>query len=202
MLTSTLCPPRTSQNGSSALRDRHLLLLLTGVEALMKLNVCATVAATVCVGWACHRGTDTQGSLRKALDQANMPQVTVKVDDGEHIVHLKGIVNSMVDRSRAQEVADAVVGTSGRVLNELTVEGLNDKTAGNLDGEIKHNLDKMIDNDSTLKQRDINFDVVNGMVAIKGSVRSADEKNRVSDITKAAPGVKDVANGLEIEAAQ
>jgi osmotically-inducible protein OsmY len=168
----------------------------------MKFSVCATIAAAVCVGWACERGPDTKENLRKALDQANMPQVTVKVDDNEHIVHLKGSVYSMADRSRAQEVADAVVGTSGRVLNELTVRGLNDKTAADLDGDIRDNLDKMIDTDPTLKQRDINFDVVNGMVTIKGSVRSADEKNRVSDITRAAPGVKDVANGLKIEAAQ
>jgi osmotically-inducible protein OsmY len=38
------------------------------------------------------------------------------------------------------------------------------------------------------------------MVTIKGGVRNADEKNRVGDMTKAAPGVKDVANGLQIEA--
>jgi osmotically-inducible protein OsmY len=40
------------------------------------------------------------------------------------------------------------------------------------------------------------------MVAIKGTVRSADEKNRVGDMTKVAPGVKDVANGLKIESGQ
>ena len=166
----------------------------------MNLKVC--LCGTLALAWlgaGCHRGPDTSGNLRKALDQANMQQVNVKVDDDEHIVHLKGTVNSMADRSRAQEVADAVVGTSGRVLNELTVKGLNDKTAGSLDDDIKGALDKMIDNDATLKQRDINFDVVNGMVTVKGDVRSADEKNRVTDMAKAAPGVKDVANGLQIE---
>ena len=169
----------------------------------MKLKVCA--AAVLASGWlaaGCHRGPDTQGNLRKALDQANMQQVDVKVDDDEHIVHLKGTVNSMADRSRAQEVADAVVGTSGRVLNELTVKGLNDKTAGALDGDIHDALDKMIDNDPTLKERDVNFDVVNGMVTIKGDVRTADEKNRITEMAKAAPGVKDVANGLQIEPGQ
>ena len=159
--------------------------------------IAAVVAASV--GAGCHRGPDTKGNLRKALDQANMQQVDVKVDDDEHIVHLKGVVGSMADRSLAQEVADAVVGTSGRVLNELAVKGLNDTTAGALDDDIKENLDKMIDNDPTLKQRDINFEVVNGMVTVKGDVRSADEKNRVGEMTKAAPGVKDVANGLQIE---
>jgi osmotically-inducible protein OsmY len=168
----------------------------------MKFRVCASVLAAVCLGVACHRAPDTEDTLRKALDQANMHQVGVKVDNDEHIVHLKGIVGSMAERSRAEEVADAVVGTSGRVLNELAVKGLNDTTADDLDGDIRKNLDRMIDNDPTLKQRDISFDVANGMVAIKGTVRSADEKNRVGDMTKAAPGVKDVANGLRIESGQ
>ena len=169
----------------------------------MKFRVCtAMVVAAVCFGSACHRAADTKGTLRKALDQANMHQVEVKVDNDEHIVHLKGMVGSMAERSRAEEVADAVVGTSGRVLNEVTVKGLNDTTADDLDGDIRKNLDRMIDNDPTFKQRDINFEVTNGMVAIKGEVRTVDEKNRVGDMTKAAPGVKDVANGLQIEPGQ
>lgn len=169
----------------------------------MKLAVCvAALAALTLVGAACQRGPDTEGTVRKALDQANMQQVAIKVDDDEHIVHLRGTVTSMADRSRAQEVADAVVGTSGRVLNELTVRGVNDKTAASLDDDIKNNLDKMIDTDESLKQRDINFEVLNGMVTIKGEVRNADEKNRIGELTKAAPGVKDVANGLEIAPAQ
>src|SRR5262245_46475557 len=167
----------------------------------MKFRVCTAMAAA-CLGMACHRAPDTEDTLRKALDQANMQQVQVKVDSDERIVHLKGTVGSMAERSRAAEVADAVVGTSGRVLNELTVKGLNDTSAGDLDGDIRKNLDRMIDNDPTLKQRDINFEVTNGMVAIKGTVRTADEKNRAGEITKVAPGVKDVANGLQIESGQ
>ena len=50
--------------------------------------------------------------------------------------------------------------------------------------------------------RDINFEVLNGMVTIKGEVRNADEKARVGDIARAAPGVKDIANGLEIHPEQ
>ena len=168
----------------------------------MKFRVCVVAIAAFCLATACQRGPNTADTLRKALDQANMHSVDVKVDTDEHIVHLKGVVASLAERSRAEEVAGAVVGTSGRVLNELTVKGLNDKTADDLDGDIQRNLDRMLDDDATLKQRDINFDVTNGMVAIKGTVRTADEKNRVGDLTKAAPGVKDVANGLQIESSQ
>ena len=190
-----------SKGAHPHLRTAICYLTSVGVEGVMRFKVCAATVAA-CLGVACHQAPDTKNTLRKALDQANMHQVDVKVDDNERIVHLKGTVASMSERSRAEEVADAVVGTSGRVLNELTVKGLNDTTADDLDGAIRKNLDRMIDNDPTLKQRDINFEVTTGMVAIKGEVRSASEKNRVGEMTKAAPGVKDVANGLKIESAE
>jgi osmotically-inducible protein OsmY len=178
--------------------DRALLPPIAAEESMRGRLLAAILAAATCIGSGCHRGPDTKNDVRKALDQANMQQVAVKVDSDASIVHLQGTVGSLEERSRAQEVADAVVGTTGRVLNEVTVKGINDRRAGDLDAQIQKNLDKMIDDDATLKQRDINFEVTNGMVAITGEVRSAGEKNRVGDITKAAPGVKDVANGLEI----
>jgi osmotically-inducible protein OsmY len=105
-----------------------------------------------------------------------MQEVAVKVDGESSIVHLKGTVGSMAVRSRAEEVADAVVGTSGRVLNELTVKGLNDTTADDLDGQIHKGLDKMIDNDPTLKQRDVNFDVANGGARGEGRCQRAPDQ--------------------------
>ena len=45
----------------------------------------------------------------------------------------------------------------------------------------------------------MNFEVANGMVVVKGWVRSAAERTRVEELAKAAPGVKDVANALEIK---
>jgi osmotically-inducible protein OsmY len=148
---------------------------------------------------ACDGRENTKENVSKALDQANIPNVAVDVDDSSNIVHLKGTVGTMSDRTRAEEVASAAVGTSGRVLNELTVEGLNADTADDLDENIADTLDRLIDRDPVLKERDVNFDVANGTVTIRGEVRTAEEKNRVSQIVKAAPGVKDFANALEIK---
>jgi osmotically-inducible protein OsmY len=156
--------------------------------------------AVAAVGIGCGRTPDTEENVRKALDQANMQAVQVEVDDNANIVHLKGTVETIGDRTRAEEVASATVGTTGRVLNELTVKGLNDETAGELDDEIDDALNRTMDNDAVLKERDIDFRVANGMVTITGEVASADEKARVEQLAKAAPGVKDVANGLEIKA--
>ena len=163
----------------------------------MKMWTWTTIALALTIG--CNKAPETADNVRKALEQANLPSVQVSVDDNENIVHLKGIVPSMADRTRAEEIAAATVGTGGQVLNELTVAGLNDRNAGDLDGAIDDALDKMVDADAVLKERDVNFDVHNGMVTIKGEVHTADEKNRAGQLAKAAPGVKDVANGLEIK---
>jgi osmotically-inducible protein OsmY len=56
----------------------------------------------------------------------------------------------------------------------------------------------MVDDDQVLSDRDINFEVTNGVVTIKGEVRTAAEKTKATEIARAAPGVKDLANALEI----
>ena len=148
---------------------------------------------------ACGGQEDTRGNVSKALEEADLQGVSVEVDDEAKIVHLKGAVGTMSDRTRAEELAAAAVGTNGRVLNELTVDGLTTGTADSFDDDIEDALDTMIDNDAVLKERDVNFEVANGVVTVLGEVRTADEKNRVTRIVKAAPGVKDFANALNIE---
>jgi osmotically-inducible protein OsmY len=166
-------------------------------------NTLSSAVLFACVfAVGCGGRVDHKENVEKALTQANLEHVAVDVDDDANIVHLKGTVGSMSDRTRAEEVAAAAVGTSGRVLNELTVEGLNAGAADDLDGDIHDTLDRMIDNDPVLKERDINFEVSNGAVTVKGEVRNAEEKNKVGQIVKAAPGVKDFANALEIRPEQ
>ena len=151
------------------------------------------------LSYGCNRGPDVKGEVQQSLKQANIGDVNVDYDRNEKVVHLKGSVDSAADRQRAEEVATQAVGTSGTVLNELTIEDVNATTADNMDGQIRDRLSEAVDRDTTLKDRNIDFDVNNGVVTAKGTVRSEAEKNRVSEIVKNAPGVKDFANGLEIE---
>src|SRR5581483_8892835 len=123
----------------------------------------AVVAAAISVSGACRRGPDPSPDVEKALQQANLDNVKVNWDHDAHVAHLTGTVNAPGDRQRAEEVATAAVGTSGRVLNELTIKGVNDKTAGDLDGDIRSTLKKMIDNDPALKERDVKVEVNNGV---------------------------------------
>jgi osmotically-inducible protein OsmY len=178
-----------------------LLFPPSGEEDVQRIFSSAVLAACLTAA-ACGGRVDHKENVEKALEQANLRKVAVDVDTDANIVHLKGSVDSMSDRTRAEEVAAAAVGTSGRVLNELTVEGLNTGTAGDFDDQIADTLDRMVDNDPVLRERDINFDVSNGAVTITGEVRSAEEKSKVEAIVKAAPGVKDFANALEIHPEQ
>ena len=158
----------------------------------------AAVLASV-LAVACHRGPDPRDNVNRALKDAQLDKVEVKWDDDAHIAHLRGTVDTPTDKQRAEDVAAAAVGTSGRVLNELTIKGVNDTTASDLDGKIKSSLKRMIDNDPALKNRDIDFEVTNGVVTVKGAVQSAVEKSRVTELVREAPGVKATANALEIK---
>jgi hyperosmotically inducible protein len=151
---------------------------------------------------ACNSGPDPEEKVSKALKDARLDDVKVDWDKDAHVAHLKGTVDQPTDRQRAEEVASAAVGTSGRVLNEVTVKNVDDRTADDMDSGIKSRLKEAIGNEPMLRDRDINFDINNGVVTVKGEVRSEAEKARVSEIVKTTSGVKDMANALEIKPAK
>jgi osmotically-inducible protein OsmY len=163
----------------------------------------AAVLFCVLAGPACSRSEPSPASnTEKALKDAHLNDVKVDWDKDVRIAHLRGTVDSPSDRERAEQVAASTVGTSGKVLNEITIKGINEDTAGDLDGQVRSALKRMVGNDPVLKDRDVNFDVTNGVVTVKGDVRSVAEKTKVSEIVRSAPGVKDFANALEIKPEQ
>ena len=148
---------------------------------------------------ACNRAPDPGEQVKDALKAAAIEDVNVNYDRDSKAIHLTGSVESAAIKKQAEQVAAKAVGTSGNVLNELTVEGTaGESRADDLDGTIRGRLNDMVDNDPALKDRDVNFDVNNGAVEIKGSVASAVEKERVGQMVRGAQGVKDMSNGLEI----
>lgn len=163
------------------------------------MSVLPAVLMSLVLAGACNRGPDPKEQVSDQLKSANIHDVNVDYDRDAKVVHLKGAVDSAAERARAEQIAERAVGTTGRVANELTVKGVTDRTADDHDGDIRSELKAKVDNDSILKERHINFDVNNGVVTVKGEVRTAAEKGKVTDIVRAAPGVKDMANALEIK---
>ncbi len=160
----------------------------------------AVVLALGVVLAACSRNSnDPKDRVDKALSDANIKGVHTSYDRDANVVHLQGTVDSADVKDRADQVATGAVGTTGKVLDELQVQGMDEKPASDQDALIRDTLKADIQKDQVLQDRDVSFDVNNGVVTVKGDVRTPAEKERVSAMVKQVPGVKQMANELEIK---
>jgi osmotically-inducible protein OsmY len=166
------------------------------MEVRVKRTSIAAALALCVVG--CQRTPDPTDAAERALERQDLGAVDVRWDRDARTAHLEGTVESTSERHRAEEIAESAVGTTGRVINDLAVQGRDDQAQGDLDGRIRSMLDRSMDKDPILKERRIDFAVVDGVVTVTGEVRSTAEKTKVSEIVRAAPGVKEMANALEI----
>src|SRR5262245_41290379 len=98
------------------------------MRLIFRFGSAVALAATLAITGACNNGPDPSDKVSKALKDAKLEDVKVDWDREAHIAHLKGTVDQPTDRQRAEEVASAAVGTSGRVLNEVTVKNVDEKT--------------------------------------------------------------------------
>ena len=162
------------------------------------LRLAAPLMAATLIG-ACNNGPDPADRVSRELKSAAIDNVNVDYDRNNKVVHLKGAVDNPTEKVRAEEIAHQAVGTSGTVANELTVEGVDERTADDMDGAIRKALNATVNNDRTLAERDINFDVNNGVVTIKGEVRSDAEKKMVGEFAERTENVKEVVNALEVK---
>jgi osmotically-inducible protein OsmY len=170
------------------------------MKGMTSIAAIAFLAAALVAGGCEQRGDDPDERVSRALESANLDDdVNVDYDRNAGVVHLNGSVASQAERERAEEVAEKAVGTSGSILNELTVEGVNERSADDADGRIRDQLNDRIDADRELVDQSIDFDVANGTVKIEGSVSSEGQKKRAGEIARSVPGVKDVANALEVK---
>jgi len=159
------------------------------------LALALALGATACTNTA----NDAANRVEKALDEAKVEGVNVDYDRNARVVHLKGKVDSTEMKDRAGQIAETAVGTSGTVLNELTVEGMDEDRLESVDDQLKTRLNDAIQAHPELSEQPIDFYVNNGVVTVTGEVKSAAQKDEVARILKDTPGVKDFANELRVE---
>ncbi len=168
---------------------------------------CVIAFALTVATSACNRNNttntntdnDAKARVDKALDNANLKDVHTNWDKDANVVHLTGTVKTPADKERADQVAEGAVGTSGRVLDELKVEGMDEKPVSDVDKTIGDTLKSRINDDQVLRDRTIHFDVNQGVVTVTGNVRTAAEKAKVSELVRSTNGVKQMANELKVE---
>lgn len=153
---------------------------------------------------ACSNATkspDVSGNVRNALDQAGLHDVSVSQDREKNVVTLKGDVGTDDDKSRAESIAKANAG-SAVVANEIGVRPSSDEgTAKKVDSALDSGIDKNLE--AKLVQhrlnRDVKYDVNNGVVTLKGNVPSEAQRSNAENLAKQVPNVKQVVDELEVK---
>ncbi|PYR79832.1 MAG: hypothetical protein DMF86_02440 [Acidobacteria bacterium] len=137
--------------------------------------------------------------VQDRLKDANIKDVNANWKKDENTLHLTGQVKAEADKQRAEELASQVVGTSGRVVNEVKVDGVD---YAELDSRIERQLDTMFKDDKQRDHLDLTFHSKAGVVTITGDAPSQAVKDRVTERVRSVEGVKDVVNDLEIKPAK
>lgn len=172
------------------------------MRQLLKAMPLAALLAIGSLGVACSNASTTapdfENRVDSQLEAANLGDVAVHWSNDERALHLTGEVDNDADKARAEQIAQQVVGTGGRVVNEIKVEGLD---YGEVDDRIEGQLNRMFE-DRTEWDFDgmgVNFDSEQGVVTVTGTVESDATKQRITERARAVEGVKDVLNNLEID---
>lgn len=166
----------------------------------MKLAVGCLAAAIVISTAACGPGNpDYEKTADEALSSAALDDVDANYNNDAKTIHLTGTVNTENERQRAADVVQKAVGNGAQIANEVTVASKDEEIANDFDGAIETRLDELVDNEADLKDDSITFDVNNGVITITGDVDSAAERDRVGELARSQPGVKDVVNSLEVK---
>ena len=161
----------------------------------------ALLAGIACTAGKSASNAEYKESVQKALEQADLKDVSVSEDRDKNTITLGGTVHSDDAKSRAGEVARAAAG-SRIVANEISVQPVGAESDAK---EIASNLDDGIENNykaaliaSHLDDQHITFNAKNGVLTLKGSVKTPAQRDQAQQLAQSVPNVQQVVNELEI----
>jgi osmotically-inducible protein OsmY len=147
------------------------------------------------------RSPAVANEIRKSLDQSGYKDVSVSQDREKGVVTLTGHVGSAVDKQQAEAIAKSM--SVGQVVaDEIQVlpagaESDAKAVSSDLDKGIDKNLDAALIQNRLNK--DISYDVKNGVVTLKGNVNSEIRRNQAAHIASSVPNVQQVVNELQVK---
>lgn len=140
-------------------------------------------------------------SVKKALEQADLKDVNVSEDRDKNTITLSGTLHSENAKQQAQEVAQAAAGNR-IIANEISVQPVGAESQAR---QINSNTDSAIEKNykaalisKGLDKEHIRFNAKNGVLILKGSVKSPDERQEAQQIAANIPNVQQVVNELQV----
>jgi hyperosmotically inducible periplasmic protein len=171
----------------------RLMLLFVGL---------ALLGTLLALGIACNNAnTSYKDSVKKALEQADLKDVTVSEDSAKNTITLSGTLHSDDAKSRAGSIAQANAGPR-IVANEVGVEpvgneGQSKKEQSNLDNAIESNYKASLTSRGLDKQR-ISCNAKNGVLTLKGSVKTPSDRKAAEELAQNVPNVQQVVNEIQV----
>ena len=176
-------------------------------ENMKTLKLCLTLLTLLAVGslvgcsGASRKSRDVSDSIRTALDQAGLKDVSVTQDRDKGVVTLGGNVATEDAKAQAESIAKSIA-TGQVVADEIAVipPGVESDTKtinSDLDKAIEKNLDAALIQKKLRKG--VEYDVKNGVVTLTGEVNSESKRARVEKVTSSVPNVQQVVNELQVK---
>jgi hyperosmotically inducible periplasmic protein len=174
------------------MRLQKLLRLLAAFFVLGGLYACSNTPT---------KSPDVSDNIRKALDQANLKDVSVSQDREKGVVTLSGTTASEADKAQAESIAKSIAG-SQVVANQIGVrppgnESVAKDVDSDLDKAIEKNLHAQLVRNKL--EHDVRYDVKNGVVTLKGTVNSQTRRAMVEKLAASVPNVQQVVNELQVK---
>jgi hyperosmotically inducible protein len=159
--------------------------------------------SVLCAGIACtSKNTTTyKDSVKTALEQADLRDVSVSEDASKNTITLSGTLHSDDAKTRAGEIAQSNAG-SRIVANEISVEPVGNenrarKVESNLDDGIESNYKASLISKGLDKQH-IKYNAKNGVLTLTGSVRTTTARKEAELLAQNTPNVNQVINQIEV----
>lgn len=139
--------------------------------------------------------------VKKALEQADLNDVTVSEDQDKNTITLGGTLHSEEAKAKASDVAKAAANT-WIVANEVSVQPVGTESeakdvASNLDDGIEKNYKAALISTGLEKQQ-VRFKAKNGVLTLTGSVHGANERQHAEKLAAGIPHVQQVLHQIEV----
>src|SRR5579864_4321458 len=178
---------------------------------LAKLTIKGTLSAFAAVallsaallGTACNKANDSyKDRVKTALEQADLKDVRVTEDASKNTITLGGTLHSDDAKNRAGNIAQASAG-SRVIANEISVEPVGNegearKMESSLDDGIENNF-KAVLIAKGLDKQSIRYKAKNGVLTLKGSVKSPTQRQEAQELAKNTPNVQQVVNEIQVQ---
>ena len=153
------------------------------------------------VGCSNENNISYKDGVQKALQQADLKDVTVSEDKDKNTITLGGKLHSDDAKAKAAEVAKSAAGTR-IIANEISVQPVGSESeardvASNLDDAIEKNYKAALIS-SGLEKQHVDFKAKNGVLTLTGSLHDANQRQPAEKLAAGIPNIQQVLNQIEV----